>query len=34
MEQFEFELKIALFCTGSANPELARNKKAWKWAGA
>ncbi len=32
MEQFEFELKIALFCTGSAHvAELEAAKEVWKW---
>lgn len=31
MEQQEFELKLALFCTGSANPgELRSKEKSWK----
>lgn len=30
MEQMEFELKTALFCTGSASPEALRKAKKWR----
>jgi isopentenyl-diphosphate delta-isomerase len=31
LEQFEFELKIALFCTGSQNLQDFQQKKVWTW---
>ena len=31
MRRFEFELKLALFCTGSANLNELKAKKVWKW---
>lgn len=30
MDQMEFELKVALFCTGSKNPEVLRKGKKWR----
>jgi len=31
MERFEFELRLALFCTGSKNLDEFKKKKVWKW---
>lgn len=31
MELFEYELKVALFCSGCISPEELRQKKAWIW---
>lgn len=31
MEQFEFELKIAMFCTGCENLQALTTKRVWKW---
>ncbi|MFN7729413.1 MAG: type 2 isopentenyl-diphosphate Delta-isomerase [Bdellovibrio sp.] len=31
MEQFEFELKIALFCTGSKTVQELRERRPWRW---
>jgi isopentenyl-diphosphate delta-isomerase len=31
MEQFEFELKVGLFCTGCKTVAELRTKKAWAW---
>ncbi len=31
IDTIEYELKVALFCTGSKNIDLLRAKKVWKW---
>lgn len=31
MERIEFELKVALFCTGSRNPNELRGGRRWRW---
>jgi isopentenyl-diphosphate delta-isomerase len=31
MEQFEYELKIALFCTGSKTVQELRERRPWRW---
>ena len=31
METIEFELRVALFCTGSQTPQELRERRLWRW---